>query len=128
MAGLRLARQRTLRATIDWSHDLLAEREQILLRRLSVFAGWSLEMAEQLCSGDDLPAADVLDLLASLADKSLVIADTEAHGQSRYRMLDTIRGYAASRLGEAGETAMMRRRLRDYSLNEVSICTGWEWR
>jgi len=113
------ARQRTLRAAIDWSHDLLAGREQVLLRRLSVFAGWSLEMAEQLCSGDDLPAADVLGLLAALADKSLVVADTEAHAQTRYRMLDTIRDYAASRLATAGETAMMRRRLRDYSLDEV---------
>jgi len=113
------ARQRTLRATIDWSHDLLAEGEQSLLRRLSVFAGWSLEMAEQLCSGDDLPATDVLGLLAALADKSLVVADTEAHAQTRYRMLDTIRDYAASRLATAGETAMMRRRLRDYSLDEV---------
>jgi len=112
-------RQRTLRAAIDWSHDLLAEREQVLLRRLSVFAGWSLEMAEQLCSGADLPAADVLGLLATLADKSLVVADTEAHAQTRYRMLDTIREYAASRLAEAGETAIMRQRLRDYSLREI---------
>src|SRR5215510_14092356 len=112
-------RQRTLRAAIDWSYDLLAEREQVLLRRLSVFAGWSLEMAEQLCCGDDLLAADVLGLLASLADKSLVVADTEAHAQTRYRMLDTIRDYAASRLAEAGETALMRQRLRDYSLREV---------
>src|SRR5262249_56676733 len=111
-------RQRTLRAAIDWSYDLLAEREQVLLRRLSVFAGWSLEMAEQLCCGDDLLAADVLGLLASLADKSLVVADTEAHAQTRYRMLDTIRDYAASRLAEAGETALMRQRLRDYSLRE----------
>jgi predicted ATPase/DNA-binding NarL/FixJ family response regulator len=113
------ARQRTLRAAIDWSHDLLAEREQVLLRRLSVFVGWSLEMAEQLCSGDELPAADVLGLLASLADKSLVVADTKAHAQARYRMLDTIREYAASRLAEAGEATLMRRRLRDYSLREV---------
>jgi len=112
-------RQRTLRAAIDWSHDLLAEREQVLLRRLSVFAGWSLEMAEQLCSGADLPAADVLDLLASLADKSLVVADTETHAQTRYRMLDTIREYAASRLADAREAALMQRRLRDYSLHEV---------
>ena len=112
-------RQRTLRAAIDWSHDLLADREQVLLRRLSVFAGWSLEMAEQICSGDDLPAADVLDLLATLADKSLVVADTEARGQTRYRMLDTIREYAASRLADAGEAMMMQRRLRDYSLREV---------
>jgi predicted ATPase/DNA-binding NarL/FixJ family response regulator len=112
-------RQRTLRAAIDWSHDLLGEQEQVLLRRLSVFAGWSLEMAEQICSGDDLPASDVLDLLATLTDKSLVVADTEAHAQTRYRMLDTIREYAASRLAEAGEAGMMRRRLRDYSLREV---------
>jgi predicted ATPase/DNA-binding NarL/FixJ family response regulator len=112
-------RQRTLRAAIDWSHDLLAEREQVMLRRLSVFAGWSLEMAEQVCSGDDLPAADVLDLLAALADKSLVVADTAALGQTRYRMLDTIREYAASRLLEAGEARMMRQRLCDYSLRET---------
>ena len=96
-------RQRTLRAAIDWSHDLLAAPEQVMLRRLSVFAGWSLEMAEQICSGDDLPAADVLDLLAALAGKSLVVVDT-ARGQTRYRMLDTIREYAAARLAEAGET------------------------
>jgi predicted ATPase/DNA-binding CsgD family transcriptional regulator len=116
-------RQRTLRAAIDWSHDLLAGPEQVLLRRLSVFAGWSLEMAEQLCPGDDLPAADVLSLLATLADKSLVVADTETRGQTRYRMLDTIREYAASRLADAGETAMMQRRLRDYSLREMEHLT-----
>jgi len=112
-------RQRTLRAAIDWSYDLLGCREQLLLRRLSVFAGWSLEMAEQLCSGDDLPAHDVLDLLATLADKSLVVVDAETRGQARYRMLDTIREYAASRLAEAGETAMMQQRLRDYSIGET---------
>jgi predicted ATPase/DNA-binding CsgD family transcriptional regulator len=111
-------RQRTLRAAIDWSHDLLAEREQVVLRRLSVFAGWSLEMAEQVCPGDNLPAADVLDLLAALADKSLVVADTAARGQTRYRMLDTIREYAAARLSDTGETEMMRRRLRDYTMHE----------
>ncbi len=112
-------RQRTLRAAIDWSYDLLGSREQLLLRRLSAFAGWSLEMAEQLCSGDDLPADDVLDLLATLADKSLVVVDAEARGQARYRMLDTIREYAASRLAAAGETAMMQQRLRDYSIRET---------
>jgi predicted ATPase/DNA-binding CsgD family transcriptional regulator len=112
-------RQRTLRAAIDWSHDLLADRERVLLRRLSVFAGWSLELAEQVCSSEDLPAADVLDLLAALADKSLVVADAAAYGQTRYRMLDTIREYAASRLAEAGEAVMVRHRLRDYSLGEA---------
>jgi predicted ATPase/DNA-binding CsgD family transcriptional regulator len=112
-------RQRTLRAAIDWSHDLLADREQVMLRRLSVFAGWSLEMAEQVCSSDDLPAADVLDLLAALADKSLVVVDSGAHGQTRYRMLDTIREYAAARLAAAGEAAMLQQRLRDYTLHET---------
>jgi len=120
-AGERTAppRQRTLRAAIDWSHDLLTGHEQILLRRLSVFAGWSLEMAEQLCAGPDLAGADILDLLSALADKSLVVVEAEIPGQTRYRMLDTIRVYAASRLDEAGESAMMRRRLRDYSLAET---------
>jgi predicted ATPase/DNA-binding CsgD family transcriptional regulator len=112
-------RQRTLRAAIDWSHDLLDHREQVLLRRLSVFAGWSLEMAEQICPGGDLPAGQVLDLLAALAGKSLVVVETAARGQARYRMLDTIREYAAARLAEAGETAMMRHRLRDYALRET---------
>jgi len=60
-------RHRTLRATIDWSHDLLTPQEQVLLRRLSVFAGWSLEMAEQVCPDEDIPAAAILDLMAALA-------------------------------------------------------------
>ena len=126
-------RQRTLRAAIDWSHDLLTAPEQMLLRRLSVFAGWSLEMAEQVCSDADLPAIQVLDLLAALADKSLVVVEPETLGQTRYRMLDTIRDYAAERLAEVGETAptgtgetaptgtsaemaRTQRRLRDYTL------------
>jgi predicted ATPase/DNA-binding CsgD family transcriptional regulator len=113
------ARQRTLRAAIDWSHDLLADREQVMLRRLSVFAGWSLEMAEQVCSGDDLPAADVLDLLAALADKSLVVVDSGVNGQTRYRLLDSIREYAAARLDAAGEAAMLQQRLRDYAMLET---------
>jgi predicted ATPase/DNA-binding CsgD family transcriptional regulator len=116
--GARTAphRQRTLRATIDWSHDLLAERERVLLRRLSVFAGWSLEMAEQVCSDERIPADDMLDLLAALVDKSLVVREPEALGQARYRLLDTIRAYAAAKLADAGETAAFQRRLRAYVL------------
>ena len=90
-------RQQTLRAAVDWSYELLSEPEQILLRRLSVFAGWSLEMAEQVCADERIPAAAVLDLMAALIDKSLVTFDYEFRGQSRYRMLDTIKEYAASR-------------------------------
>ena len=117
-AGDRSAqpRQRTLRAAIDWSYELLSAREGALFRRLSVFTGWSLEMAEQVCSGDDIPAGDVLGLTAALVDKSLVLVEPEVLGQARYRMLDTIREYAATRLAESGESAAFRVRLRDYIL------------
>ena len=119
-------RHRTLRATIDWSHELLTPAEQMLLRRLSVFAGWSLEMAEQVCSDDDIPAGDVLDLTAALVDKSLVVLEPEVLGQARYRLLDTIRDYAAARLAEAGESAAFEFRLRDYTLAtaEQSLAIG----
>ena len=113
-------RQRTLRATIDWSHDLLSAAEQTLLRRLSVFSGWSLDMAEEVCAADDgLPAEDVVGVLAGLVDKSLVVVEPEVLGQTRYRMLDSIRAYAAQRLAEAGESAAIQLRLRDYT---VAVC------
>ncbi len=119
-------RQRTLRATIDWSHDLLTGSEQVMLRRLSVFAGWSLDMAEEVCSDDNLPADQMPDLITGLVDKSLVIVEPEVLGQTRYRMLDTIREYAAERLAKAGESAELERRLRDYSLRvaEESMAVG----
>jgi predicted ATPase/DNA-binding CsgD family transcriptional regulator len=109
-------RQRTLRAAIEWSHELLTIPEQVLLRRLSVFAGWSLEMAEQVCSDEVVEASDILDLTAALVDKSLVVREPEVLGQARYRMLDSIREYAAARLAEADEQVIFRRRLRDYSV------------
>ena len=117
-AGDRSAapRQRTLRAAIEWSYELLTAPERTLFRRLSVFTGWSLEMAEQVCADEDIPAADVLGLTAALVDKSLVVLDPEVLGQARYRMLDTIREYAAMRLAQAGESAAVRLRLRDYAL------------
>jgi predicted ATPase/DNA-binding NarL/FixJ family response regulator len=120
------ARHRTLRATIDWSHDLLSVPERTLLRRLSVFAGWSLEMAEQVCPDDDLPALDVLDVMSALVDKSLVAREPEVLGQARYRLLDSIREYAASHLDEAGETGTFQRKLRDYTVRvaEQNLATG----
>jgi predicted ATPase/DNA-binding CsgD family transcriptional regulator len=119
-------RQRTLRAAIEWSHELLTIPEQVLLRRLSVFAGWSLEMAEQVCSDEVIPPEDILDLLAALVDKSLVVREPEELGQARYRMLDTIREYAAARLAEADETAPFHRRLRDYTVHvaEQNLAVG----
>jgi predicted ATPase/DNA-binding CsgD family transcriptional regulator len=109
-------RQRTLRATIDWSHDLLSGPEQVLLRRLSVFAGWSLEMAEQVCADRLLPAEEIIGLTAGLVDKSLVVVEPEVLGQARYRLLGSIRAYAAQRLADAGEAAAVQLRLRDYAL------------
>ena len=119
-------RQRTLRATIDWSYALLTDPERTLFRRLSVFAGWSLEMAEQVCADDDIPAGDVLGLIAALVDKSLVVLEPEALGQARYRMLDTIREHAAARLADAGESARFELALRDYILRtaEQSLAIG----
>ena len=117
-------RHRTQRAAIDWSHDLLSGPEKVLLRRLSVFAGWRLDMAEHVCAGDPedaeaLAAGDVLDLLTRLADKSLVLAEPDSSGEIRYRMLDTIREYAADRLAEAGETDMMRARFAAYFVTQA---------
>ncbi|MFO1283038.1 MAG: tetratricopeptide repeat protein [Burkholderiales bacterium] len=94
-----LPRQQTLRALIDWSYDLLNEAERALLRRLSVFAGgWTLEAAEAVAAGGAIEKDDVLDLQTHLVDKSLVSLDT--HG-GRYRMLETVREYARTRLDEA---------------------------
>jgi predicted ATPase/DNA-binding CsgD family transcriptional regulator len=112
-------RQRTLRAAIEWSHELLTPQEQVLLRRLSVFAGWSLEMAEAVCSDDLIGSTEVLDLLAALVDKSLVVREQEVLGRARYRMLDTIRSYASARLVEAGEAEAFQRRFVRYSVAET---------
>jgi DNA-binding CsgD family transcriptional regulator len=81
-----------------------------------VFAGWSLEMAEQVCADASLPAAGMLDLTSGLVDKSLVGVEPEVLGQVRYRLLDSIRDYAAERLAESGESAAVHLRLREYAL------------
>jgi predicted ATPase len=111
-----LPRQRTLRATMDWSHDLLTEPEQILLRRLSVFAGgFSLDAAEQVCSNHQVAPEDVLDLLTRLVDRSLVLLDT-GHASGRYRLLETIREYALEKLRAAGEEPELRQRHLTYCI------------
>jgi predicted ATPase/class 3 adenylate cyclase/DNA-binding CsgD family transcriptional regulator len=94
-----LPRHQTLRALIDWSYALLSSEEQIVLDRLCVFAGgWTLDAAEAVAPGGDVLEWQVLDLLAALVGKSLVQADV-IHGSTRYRLLETIRHYAAERLG-----------------------------
>jgi predicted ATPase/DNA-binding CsgD family transcriptional regulator len=114
-------RQRTLRDAIEWSYDLLTEPERALFRRLAAFTGWSLEMAEEVCADEIIAAGDVLSLTAALVDKSLVVLDPELFGQARYRMLDTIREYAALRLEQAGEATRFRARLRGYTLRTAEL-------
>jgi predicted ATPase/DNA-binding SARP family transcriptional activator len=97
-----LPRQRTLRGTMDWSYGLLDRREQILLCRLSVFAGsFSLEAAEDVCAGDPLEAEDILDGVAALVDKSLVVMEA-GDGAARYRLLETVRQYGFDLLNQNG--------------------------
>lgn len=109
-------RQHTLRATIEWSYEMLTGPEQEIFRRISIFAGWSLEMAEQVCADSAITAGAVPGLMAALVDKSLVVAEPELAGQARFRMLDTIREYATARLAETGQAAGLQRALRDYTL------------
>jgi non-specific serine/threonine protein kinase len=104
-----MARQQTLRASIDWSYDLLSGPERVLLRRLAVFAGgWTLEAAESVAGGGEVGRdSPVLDLLTGLVEKSLV--SMEANG-SRYRLLETVRSYALEQLAASGEVERLRDR------------------
>lgn len=134
-AGNRTAlipRHQTLRAVIDWSHDLLSQPERVLFRRLSVFAGeFTLEAAETICADENLTPTppsltgkgvggisrrEILDVLAHLLDKSLVVAETLGRSEARYRLLEMIRQYAREKLNESGEEALMRSRHRDWFL------------
>jgi predicted ATPase len=104
-----LPRQQTLRASIDWSYQLLSEPEKILLRRLAVFAGGStLEIIEAICAGEGMEAELILELLSGLVNKSIVIAERRQHEEARYRMLETVRQYAREKLSDSGELERQR--------------------
>ncbi|HSR31913.1 MAG TPA: adenylate/guanylate cyclase domain-containing protein, partial [Anaerolineae bacterium] len=108
-----LPRQRTLRATLDWSYSLLSEAEQLVMQRLSVLAGgWTLEAAEHVVALE-ANQPEVLDLLTSLVDKSLVVMSDDTGG-TRYRMLETTRQYAAEKLDATGGTDAVRKRHAEY--------------
>jgi predicted ATPase/class 3 adenylate cyclase/DNA-binding CsgD family transcriptional regulator len=103
-----LPRQQTLQASVDWSYELLSERERAVFRRLSVFVGtFSLDAAEEVVAAGDVDAVEVLDLLLALVDKSMIVTDDET---GRYRMLETLRQYGSARLVEAGESPATRDR------------------
>jgi predicted ATPase len=133
-----LPRYQTLRASIDWSYELLSPSERTLLQRLSVFrGGWVLVAAEAVCSfsaadlspaasaaevvgcGDDIQSCDVLELLGQLVDKSMIQTVSEADGVNRFTMLETIRQYAHEKLVESGQAEAVRARHLKYYLELV---------
>jgi predicted ATPase/class 3 adenylate cyclase/DNA-binding CsgD family transcriptional regulator len=120
-ARTSMARQRTLLASVEWSHDLLEDAEKTLFRRLSVFAApFTLEAAEGVAADEELPAFEVFDLLTNLVDKSLVL-----HTGDRYRLLETLRQYAQDRAHDAGELETLRERHQRWFAGRVR---GWNLR
>ena len=123
-----LPRHQTLRATMDWSYGLLTPLEQVLLRRLSVFAGsFTVEMAEAVTSDQNnaqpqspaLQREDILDLLSNLMDKSLLsVQEADSQGVARFRLLETVRQYAREKLEAAGDSVVIRDRYLDW-------CIAW---
>jgi predicted ATPase/DNA-binding NarL/FixJ family response regulator len=121
-----LPRHQTLRALIDWSHDLCSERERTLWTRLTVFSGgFDLPAVEAICAGGEVDDEAVLGLLADLVDKSIVVADDQ-EGRQRYRLLETVRQYGLERLRAAGAETEIRRRHRDYFAELVERALA-EW-
>ncbi len=126
-AGQRTApvRQRSLRAAIDWSYDLLSPRERCLFRQLAVFSGgWTLPAAREVCASACLSAEDVIEVLASLTEKSLVTLDSTADGAPRYRLLEALREYAEERLAEERDGAFARRRHAEFYLGLAERALG----
>jgi predicted ATPase/class 3 adenylate cyclase len=115
--GRRIAveRHQTLRAAVEWSYELLEERERAVFARLAVFAGgFDGAAARAVATGEDVVEWDVIDAIDSLVRKSLVIADDEADSEIRYQLLETLRQYAQDRLDEDGSTDKWRRRHAEY--------------
>lgn len=119
-----LPRHQTLRTTIDWSYDLLAVAERKLLQRLCVFAGrFTLDDVEAVCTSDDAPVEEALDLLSSLVDKSLVMKE-DVQRVACYRLHETMREYSALKLREAGEEVVLGERCTDYYWSRCQQALG----
>ena len=118
-----LPRHRTLRSLMDWSYDLLNDAEKAMLRRVSVFSGgWTLEAAQQVCCGEVGATSDAFDLLSSLAEKNLILAET--HNATRYGMLETVRQYAQDLLRKHGEETQIHRLHLAYMLARADEANG----
>jgi predicted ATPase len=115
-----LPHQQTLRALIDWSYDLLDQKERILFHRLGVFAGGrTLEAVEAVCSGGDVAEDDILDLLQQLADKSLIFVESDRRSPARYVLIESVWQYAREKLEASGEFDTLRDRHLSYCLSIV---------
>ena len=130
VAGSRSSptRHQSLQAAIDWSFDLLSENERLLLERMAVFVGgWTLEAAEGVCAEGSVERMQVLSLLGRLVDRSLVVAEPGTSGSFRYRLLETIREYAADRLDQSGDREALSRRHRAWylALGEQALQGYW---
>jgi predicted ATPase/class 3 adenylate cyclase len=111
-----LPKQKTLTALIDWSYDLLSPQEQLLFRRAAIFAGsFTLAAATTVCSGETVESSDALDIITSLAEKSLVVPDPR-HAQESYRLLESTREYALEKLNGSGERDLLAARHASYFL------------
>jgi predicted ATPase/DNA-binding CsgD family transcriptional regulator len=117
-----LSRHQTLRAAMDWSYELCTRQEQLVWAMLSVFAGsFDLSAAEAVCVGEDIESADILDTVADLVDKSILVGEHYG-GAIRYRLLSSLRNYGLEKLTELGKVSAARRRHRDYYLRLAEAC------
>jgi predicted ATPase len=109
-------RQRTLLATVDWSHSLLGPDERMLFRRLAIFSGgFDLEAAEQVCGDEELEPGEIADLVGRLVEKSLIARNGIGAREPRYRLLETVRAYALERLDEASEHGTITQQHADWA-------------
>jgi predicted ATPase len=124
-----LPRHQALRATLDWSYELLSEPERVVLRRLSVFAGnFSLEAAATIATGPEIGRSEVVEFLSDLVAKSLVLTESNSRTE-RYRLLDTTRAYALEKLAQSGELDAVARRHAEFYRDVFERAeTEWETR
>jgi predicted ATPase/class 3 adenylate cyclase len=122
-----LPRQQTMRALIGWSYDLLSEQEQKLFRFVSIFVGgWTLEAAENVCTDEMLDALCVIDLISSLVEKSLVVAEVE-RDSARYRLLESTRAFGLEKLEQSGEREMLARKHAQWAADLADLSYEARW-